>query len=124
MDIIDRIKQSVQPGMSIPKPAAKSDFVVKGWGNRRGEQALIYYIPNHSESNHPYQKGITLGEWLQAYDQILQNKQFTRKWFNEHMQGCAKEGGCNFTTIGGIFELLGVAKYDGSGVYVFTDSSR
>jgi hypothetical protein len=33
------------------------------------------------------------------------------------MTACAKEGGCNFTTIGGVFEVLGYAKYE-RGMYV------
>ena len=45
--VVGRIKLMVKPGMLIPKPDAKSDFAIKGWGKRRGEDALIYYIPNH-----------------------------------------------------------------------------
>jgi hypothetical protein len=38
-------------------------------------------------------------------------------WFDHSMTVCAKEGGCNFTTMGGIFVLLGYAKYSDRGVY-------
>lgn len=117
MDIIEAIKRSVITDTVIPKPAAKADFVVKGWGKRRGEEALIYYIPSHTHPHTPYQKGITVGEFRQAYDQLNRSGSLTRVWFNENMPKCAKEGGCNFTTIGGIFELLGIAKYSESGVY-------
>ena len=44
MVIIDRIKLNIQPNMVIPKPEANADFKVKGWGNRRGQEALIYLI--------------------------------------------------------------------------------
>ena len=54
----------------IPKPENKEDFIVKGWGNRRGEDALIYYIPNNKSPSKPYQKGITVSKFEKAYDEI------------------------------------------------------
>ncbi|MFQ5862326.1 MAG: hypothetical protein ACE5IC_04295 [Candidatus Brocadiales bacterium] len=114
--IVEQIKNQVYPGTVIPKPEAKANFVVKGWGKRRGENALIYKIPNHKNPNRPYQKGITESEFRQAHRQIINNGNFTREWFDQNLQPCAEEGGCNFTTIGGIFELLGIAYYE-RGVY-------
>ncbi len=66
MDIVVEIKKRVSNDMVIPKPAAQADFTVKGWGKRRGEDALIYRIPNHTDPTHPYEKGITVSEWRQA----------------------------------------------------------
>jgi hypothetical protein len=123
MDIVQQIKTKILPDMIIPKPHATADFTVKGWGKRRGEDALIYYIPNHKNPNKPYQKGITVGEWRQAYDQISHSGGFTRHWFDQNMSACSKEGGCNFTTIGGIFEILGLVKYRGDGLYKSRSSS-
>ena len=110
--IIEQIRRIAQPGTVIPKPDAKADFIVKGWGRRRGENSLIYFIPNHINPRSPYEKGITESEWEQAYQQIIKNGEFSRTWFNQNMKACDKEGGCNFTTIGGIFELLGIAYYE------------
>jgi hypothetical protein len=45
-------------------------------------------------------------------EQLTNAGDFSRSWFEQSMPACAKEGGCNFTTIGGIFELLGYAVYD------------
>jgi hypothetical protein len=115
--IVQKIKANTQPMSVIPKPEAKSDFVVKGWGKRHGENALIYRIPNNKNPERPYEKGITESEWRFAYDQLAKTGFFDRKWFNENLPACAKEGGCNFTTIGGIFVKLGLAKYTGPGVY-------
>jgi hypothetical protein len=109
--ILDRLEREIIPGMTIPKPKATSDFTVKGWGKRRGEWALIYEIPNHKSPTKPYQKGVTTSEWEQAFAQINASGELSRSWFDAHMPACAKEGGCNFTTIGGIFELLGMAEY-------------
>ena len=38
-------------------------------------------------------------------------------WFTSALPGCSGEGSCNFTTIGGVFELLGLAVRDGRGAY-------
>lgn len=110
--IIEQIRRIALPGTVIPKPDAKADFKVKGWGRRRGECALIYFVPNHENPRSPYENGITESEWEQAYQQIIKNGEFSRRWFEQNMEACNDEGGCNFTTIGGIFELLGIAYYE------------
>jgi hypothetical protein len=115
--IKEKIRAEIQPGMVIPKPDAKAYFKVKGWGMRRNASALIYTIPNHKIPSKPYQKGITTEEFEKAYAQLKTSGEFTREWFNRALPLCAREGGCNFTTIGGIFELLGVAKYSDRGMY-------
>ena len=116
MMLIDKIR-SLEFGSVIPKPAATADFKIKCWGKRRGEIALIYFIPNHKSPSKPLSKGITISEFQHAYDEITKNGKLTRAWFNSFLPACAKEGGCNFTSIGGIFVLLGIAKYEGHGVY-------
>jgi len=115
--IVDKIKANIPPMTIIPKPKAKSDFIVKGWGKRREENALIYKIPNNKNPKRPYEKGITESEWTLAYNQLKKTGDFTRDWFNENLPACAKEGSCNFTKIGGIFEKLELAKYTSDGIY-------
>ena len=105
--IYKQVVAAAPPGTVVPKPAAKADFEVKGEGKRRGESALIYYIPNHSNPNKPYQKGITKSELEKAYRQLNHKGDITRKWFEKNMPECNSEGGCNFTTIGGLFVLIG-----------------
>jgi hypothetical protein len=80
-------------------------------GKRRGERALIYTIPNHRTPMEPYEKGVTVSEWKEAFEHLMEAGDFTRSWFVQAMPACNKEGGCNFTTTGGIFELLGYAAY-------------
>lgn len=104
-------------GKVIPKPKAKADFTIKGIGKRRGQKALIYRIPSHSQKSPFYEKGITISEFQDAYDCLLTSGKFTRAWFNENMPKCAQEGACNFTTIGGVFELLGFAEYTEKATY-------
>ena len=60
--IVELIKAKVQPGAVIPKPDAELDFIVKGWGKRRGEEALIYFVPNHRNHGRRNQKGINVLE--------------------------------------------------------------
>lgn len=121
--IVELIEQTVTPGTVIPKPAARGDFVMKRWGRRRGGRALVYTIPNHNHESQPYQKGITESEWVKAYGRLIETGLFTREWFRSTMTDCNAEGSCNFTTIGGVFELLGVvARLRGAalGVWLFT----
>lgn len=115
--IADRIHESIFSGTVIPKPEAKSDFYVKAWGKRRGEAALVYCIPNHGNPAKPHEKGVTESEFEKAFAELKRSGEFTRAWFDKHLPNCAKEGSCNYTTIGGIFELLGEAAYSSRGVY-------
>ncbi|EGQ7932288.1 hypothetical protein VCSRO25_3555 [Vibrio cholerae] len=108
---------ALEKGRVIPKPEAKADFVIKGIGKRRGEDALIYRIPSHSEKAPYYEKGITISEFGLAHNQLLKTGQFTRSWFNENLSACAREGACNFTTIGGVFCMLGIAEYTSKATY-------
>jgi len=114
--IVEQIRAIAKPGVVIPKPEAKSDFIVKGWGKRRGEAALIYYIPNRENPGRPYQKGVNVSEWMMAYSRVMSGEDFSRQWFEKNMTACFEEGDCNFTTIGGIFKLLDLVDYE-RGVY-------
>lgn len=106
-----------ETGQVIPKPQAKADFVIKGIGMRRGEEALIYRIPSHSKKTPFYEKGVTFPEFLLAYSQLKESGYFTRAWFNKSLSACAKEGACNFTTIGGVFSILDMAEYTSRATY-------
>lgn len=115
--IVDSIRSKIKLNDIIPKPETQSEFTVKRWGRRRDQDALIYKIPNHSEPLRPYEKGVTQNEFEAAYEELKASGHITRKWFNANLQACAKEGACNFTTIGGIFVLLGVAQHSKRGQY-------
>ena len=119
-DIVGLIEQVAVPGTVIPKPKARGAFFVRRWGCRRGERALIYAIPNHRDERCPYEKGITESEWVMAHDRLTEAGQITRMWFRCEMPACEAEGSCNFTTIGGVFELLGIATYVQRGTYAKT----
>lgn len=118
--IVKLIERIAVPGTVIPKPEARGKFIVKCWGRRRGERALIYTIPNHNNEKKPYEKGITESEWVDVHNQLNETGEITRKWFRCAMAQCNAEGSCNFTTVGGVFELLGMARYAERGTYVRT----
>ena len=110
--IVSVIRKFVQPGTPIRKP--KSICTVKGWGERREEPALVYQIRG---VRGVHEKGIMESEWVKAFAQLTRTGELTRDWFNDKLVDCRKEGGCNFTTIGGVFELLGVAVFSHRGCY-------
>ena len=112
--IVDRIRIEIRE--TIPKPKAMP-YRVKGWGRRRGEPALVYFIPNRKDPKRPYEKGISESEFVSVHNRINEAGEFRRDWFENNLQACAGEGPCNFTTIGGVFERLGKAAYAGQGVY-------
>ena len=119
-----RIKAVAPPGTVIPKPRAKSPFRIKGEGIRRGQRALIYTIPNHKNPTAPNEKGITYVEFERAFAQLQQTGTLENKWFKQHLAACYNEGSCNFTTVGGLFELLGEAEYQAPGIYRRRQASR
>lgn len=112
--------ESLPAGTVIPKPESENDFTIKGVGMRRGEEALVYRIPTNNPIKYPrgHEKGVTFTEFYEAYSVLQETSSFTREWFDENLPECAKEGGCNFTTIGGIFQLLGIASYSEPATYI------
>jgi len=116
--IIERLKAEIPPGTRIPKPETDNPYRVKGWGRRRGEPALIYFIPNGNNPSKPYEKGVTLSEWKLACERLETTGELCSSWFTSELPGCSGEGSCNFTTIGGVFVLLGLAARAERGLYL------
>jgi hypothetical protein len=109
--------QRLPPGTVIPQPEAQAHFTIKGWGNRGGLPALICSSPNRAHPAQPHESGINTVEWKQAYQQLLDTGAFTKKWYAHHMPRCSTESRRSFATIGGLFSLIGLAKYESKGVY-------
>lgn len=114
----NELKQLVQRQCFIPKPKSNNTFKLIRLGKRRNECAIIYSIPNHRNANKPYLKGITFSEFHKAFEKLQVSGEITCKWFNQNLPECAKEGGCNFTTLGGILELLNYTTYFSKGIYI------
>jgi hypothetical protein len=112
--IFQRVASTMKSGATIPG----TNYVVKGLGKRRGQDALVYQIRNSHKPTKPSEKGVNESEWQKAYDRLMQNGDFSRKWFETGMKDCADGQPCNFAAIGKTFVSLGLAEYeDGSGTY-------
>ncbi len=122
--ILERIRQVAQPGTVIPKPRAKKPYVVVRWGRSRGEDALVYKIPPRSASRHPAEKAVPASAFEAAWKMLMETGQITHKWFARTFPAVEAGGSCNFTTLGGIFVLLGEAVYDGPGVFRRTERGQ
>ena len=110
INITELLENKIKSGMIIPKPYSELPYKVKGFGMRRGEKAIIYKIPARTNTNSIHEKGINFIEFKKAYDHLNKSGELSSSWFKENLPECRKEGSCNFTTIGGVFELLGLAK--------------
>ena len=115
--IIERLEAEIAPGTRIPKPKTDETYRVKGWGMRRGERALIYFIPNRRDASKPYQKGVTVSEWRLACERLDTTGELRSSWFTSALPRRSTEDPCNFTTMGGVFVLLGLAARAGRGLY-------
>ena len=113
MSIINRIKEEIAPGTVI-----HNEWEMKGYGIRRGKDALIYTMPGGHD------KGINESEWNKAYNELMTTGCFRRSWFEKNMEGCNREGGCNFKTIGGIFGIMEIARSGGKGKGVYLKTTQ
>jgi len=109
--LLDHILRELPFGTKIPKPTAEGTFTIKGEGTVQGERAIVYTIPNRKDPDRPGQKRVTASQLENAYGQLLRTGELTRDWWNDHARLSESEGGCNFTTVGGLLELLGEAEY-------------
>lgn len=78
-------------------------------GIRRGQEALLYHIPNNKGGN-KYLKGVNIDEFYDAFLQLNLSNQLNSKWFKNNLPACQSEGGCNFKFIGGCFIKVGLIK--------------
>ena len=114
---LSQIKQTVFPGVIIPKPLSKQVYVVVGWGRSRGEEALVYRLPPKPNTKKASTKRIPASVFEEANKELRGTGQITRVWFQRSFPVVDADGDCNFTTLGGVFELLGRAVYARPGVY-------
>lgn len=91
--------------------------MIVGWGTSRGEEALIYELPRGQASKKASQKRIPTSVFSCAFDTLVRTGQITRPRFRATFPEHEADGSCNFTTLGGIFVLLGDVCYAERGVY-------
>jgi len=107
MDIFSLAVATFPSGATLPG----TEYVVKGLGMRRHENAIIYYVPNSKQPAKPDEKGFTLSELHHAYQQLLSANEFARAWFDSEVaRGNFGRGApCNFLAIGAVFVGLDLA---------------
>jgi hypothetical protein len=105
LDIFQEAIKAFPRGSKLPG----TGYTVKGFGKTRGQDAIVYLIPNRADPKNPYQKRFAASELRRAYDQLSNSGQFTRVWFSSEMRECAKVGPCNFLAMGAIFVGLNLA---------------
>lgn len=115
LEIIELVKERIVPGTTIPRPKSK-DLIVKKWTDSNGG-GITY-------STLSYRKTVTIYELVAAYEQLMSIEgQITRQWFEKSVTH-SKSRPCNFTALGGIFVVLGLAKYVKPGIYRIVDKNR
>lgn len=62
-------------------------------------------------------KSISFTTLFRCYEKLTVDGEYTRLWFETEFENESKSSPCNFTTIGGIFVKMKIAKYCGNGVY-------
>ena len=116
-DIIDRLEAEIVAGRLIPKPETDGEYGVKGWGNearRTGSGLLHSELQGQVEAPPEGRDSIGVEARIRATGV---DRELRHSWFKAALPACYGEGSCNFTTIGGVFVMLGVAVRDGRGAY-------
>jgi hypothetical protein len=115
--ILNRVKAIAVPSMRIPKPQSTQAYEVVGWRMSRGEEAVVYRIPMQPGTRKASEKRIQASAFVRAFEVLTDAGEITRSWFKREFPELQADGTCNFTTLGGIFELLGEARYVRPGIY-------
>lgn len=96
----DELKQSIQPGLTFPKPIVRSSIV------KVDEEGFYYSIGQRGRSNK-----ITFDLFEQCYNRLQSTDELSRAWFKATFPSLGKVASCNFTTIGGLFQQFGLVHY-------------
>ena|ERR1035437_936397 len=115
-DIVALLK-SLPVGTRIPKPEAVGEFRIKGWVDSPDGEALAYKIPSHAIPPRPRSKTVSTRRFKLSFERLMTTGELTRSYFKTTATKKTDEGGCNFTTVGGLFCLLGFAEYAGNAAY-------
>jgi hypothetical protein len=95
-------------GTAIPKVESSRKYRIKRWSYRNGEEWLSYTVAN---------KSIRVSWIRECFDELGRTGELRTQWFRDSFYDGKDLGGCNFTTIGGLFVLIGIAQRAGTGLY-------
>lgn len=123
-DIKRDVEKLVAQRAKIPKPLSSATYLLVRMGESRGERAVVYQLPVRPGSKRASTKRIPFSAIETSARQLLAAGLLTRRWFASRFPKLEADGTCNFTTVGGILELLGYARYAGQGEYESTNPPR
>jgi hypothetical protein len=104
--LIDRILAKIAVGTKIPKPRSTGEFVFKGECEVDGERGIRYSIPSKTKSASAQTKRLSASQLESAYRELRTSGEISKSWWTENVASSSSEGGCNFTTFGGLLILL------------------
>src|ERR1017187_2252716 len=96
-------------GTSIPKVESTKNYQIKAWYYKDGEEQFSYTVAN---------KAFPVSWICGCFEELRKTGELRTAWFRESFYDGEDLGGCNFTTIGGLFILIGIAKRARKGLYV------
>lgn len=117
MQEIVALLKNLPVGTVIPKPEAVSEFRINGWVDSTDGEALAYIIPSHAVPPRAHSKTVSTRRIKLSFARLMTTGELTRSYFRTTGAKNTDEGGCNFTTVGGLFCLLGFAEYAGNAAY-------
>ena len=111
------IKETIKPGTIIQKPKSKKKYHFLGCGVSRGEESFVYELPTNPNTKRSSKKRIPCSAFNEAYKILLKNGEITKTWFASAFPKVNADGGCNFTTLGGVFQIIKLAEWINAGTY-------
>lgn len=73
---------------------------------RKGNETLLYSIPNNNNPEHPYIKGFQRNELDSLWSFLIKNKSISQKNFEQLFPDLTKEGMCCFAAFYGIVDYI------------------
>ena len=113
-ELKDRVVELQKNNTPIPKTEDRYTYILKvSVGEIYGEKKDSFYYPVGSSK----EKAVPFDTLYAAYQRLIGTGIFSRAWYKETFPAEERSRPCNFTTIGGVFVVLGFAEHMGNGVY-------
>jgi hypothetical protein len=117
--LIDRIAEIPQ-GTQIPKPSSTRNYTLKEVGVRGDARVVAFSIPRKNGKRET--KLITEEQLEKAYSHFKATGSIDKAWWKANVSLKEDEGGCTFTSFGGLLIVLGEAERAGRGKYQLAPS--
>lgn len=112
-ELKDAVVELYKNNTPIPKPNTSARILKVAVANIHGEEKDSFYYSIGSSKKKP----VPFDTLYAAYQRLTETGTFSRAWYKETFPVEVADCPCNFTTIGGVFIVLGFAEYMENGVY-------